>query len=261
MGLLGTAGTLGMAAGPAIGGLVSNQLGIQFMFYCSSFFGLISIVILLGIKETLKEKHPLGFALLKIHKRDLFEPRVILPCVIMALCVYAYGVLFTIIPDFGEFLGIRNKGLVFTYFTVASLAVRLLAGKASDRWGRIPVLRVSAFTIALGMLIIAFADSKLILFVGVVLYGLGQGTNSPTLLAWATDLSDPEHRGRGLASLYIFMELGIGVGAFTSGLVYGNDPTHFFTAFILASILSAIAFIYLVFRRSSPGSSASLEAK
>jgi MFS family permease len=251
MGLLGTAGTLGMAAGPAIGGLSSNQFGIDFMFYCSSFFGLLSIIILLGIKETLKEKHPIGLALLKIHKRDLFEPRVWLPCVIMALCVYAYGVLFTIIPDFGEHVGIRNKGLLFTYFTVASLAVRLIAGKASDRWGRIPVLRISAFTIAVGMFIIAFADSRLGLIIGVTLYGLGQGTNSPTLLAWATDLSDPHHKGRGLASLYIFMELGIGVGAFTSGLVYGNDPSQFFTTFLIASILSGMAFLYLVFRRSS----------
>jgi MFS family permease len=227
MGLLGTAGSLGMAVGPAIGGVIANYFGISFMFYCSSFFGLIAIVILAGIKETVKEKHPVNLALLKIHKRDLFEPRVWVPCFIMVLSAYAYGALFTVIPDFGEYLGIHNKGILFTYFTIASLAVRLLAGKASDKWGRRPVLRVSTVVIAISMFMIASADTQLELIVAIMIYGLGQGTTSPTLLAWATDLSDPVHKGRGIASLYIFMELGIGLGAFASGFVYGNKPENF----------------------------------
>jgi MFS family permease len=245
MGLLGTAGSLGMAVGPAIGGVIANYFGISFMFYCSSFFGLIAIVILAGIKETVKEKHPVNLALLKIHKRDLFEPRVWVPCFIMVLSAYAYGALFTVIPDFGEYLGIHNKGILFTYFTIASLAVRLLAGKASDKWGRRPVLRVSTVVIAISMFMIASADTQLELIVAIMIYGLGQGTTSPTLLAWATDLSDPVHKGRGIASLYIFMELGIGLGAFASGFVYGNKPENFFMAFGLASLLAGIAFLYL----------------
>jgi MFS family permease len=251
MGLLGTAGTLGMAAGPAIGGLVANQFGIDFMFYCSSVFALVSIVILIGIKETLTEKHPVNLSLLKVHRKDLFEPRVLIPCLIMALCAYAYGAVFTVLPDLGEFMGIKNKGLLFTYFTIASLVVRLLGGKASDRWGRKPVLRISSLMIASAMLIIAFASSKAMLLIGVTLYGFGQGTTSPTLLAWATDLSDPEHKGRGIASLYIFMEFGIGVGAFASGLIYGNESSNFFITFIVCSTLAGIAFVYLNLLRST----------
>ncbi len=250
MGLLGTAGTLGMASGPAIGGLVANYFGIDFMFYCSSLFALVSIAILIGIKETLKEKHPVNLSLLKVSKKDLFEPRVLLPCLVMALSAYAYGAIFTVLPDLGEFMGIRNKGLLFTYFTVASLIVRLIGGKASDRWGRKPILRISTFMIAVAMLLIAFADTKLMLIMGVCLYGFGQGTTSPTLLAWATDLSDPIHKGRGIASLYIFMEFGIGVGAFVSGLVYGNQSSNFFLTFIVCSGLAGIAFVYLNFLRS-----------
>ena len=249
MGLLGTAGSLGMASGPAIGGLVANAFGLNVMFYCSSAFALCSIAILLGIKETLREKHPVHFNLLKIHKRDLFEPRVIVPCMIMALCVYAYGASFTILPDLAEFIGIKNKGVIFSFLTVASLLVRLLGGKASDRWGRVPVLRVSSFIIAVAMAIIAFADSKVMLLLGASLYGIGQGTTSPTLLAWATDLSDEKHKGRGIASLYIFMELGIGVGAFASGFVYSNDPSNFFITFMICCALAMLACLYLLVAR------------
>lgn len=245
MGMLGTAGTLGMAAGPAVVGTVTNNFGLEAMFYCSSAFALISILILIGIRETLHTKHSFHPRVLKVRRHDLFEPLVIVPCIVMVLCAYAYGAIFTIMPDLGEYMGIKDKGLLFTYLTVASLAVRLMGGKASDRWGRKPVLRFSSAMIMISMLIIAFADNKLMVIAGVVLYGLAQGVTSPTLLAWATDLSVEEYKGRGIASLYMAMELGIGIGAIASGFIYGNNPENFFITFCVCSALAALAFIYL----------------
>jgi MFS family permease len=251
MGLLGTAGSVGMAGGPAIGGPIAQYFGLDAMFYSSSFLGLVSIVILLGIKETLKKKHAYNRDLLKINRADLFEPRVIAPCLVMLLGAYAYGAVYTIIPDFGEYVGIKNKGLLFTYLTIASLAVRLIGGKASDIWGRKPVLRVALFVIAVGMIIVGTAETRLQLIIGIVIYGCAQGTASPTLMAWATDLSDEQHKGRGVASLYMSMEFGIGMGAFVSGLIFGNEASNFFITFLTASLLSAIAFMYLIFHRNS----------
>lgn len=249
MGLLGTTGSVGMAAGPALGGPIAYHFGLNVMFYCSSLFGLISILILLGIKETLKEKQSFRIDHLKVKTQDLFEPLVIAACVVMALSAYAYGAMYTIMPDFGEFLGIQNKGLLFTYLTVSSLAVRMLGGKASDRWGRQPVLLFSMTVITIGMIVIGLAESKLQLITGVILYGLAQGMTSPTLLAWATDLSDKNHKGRGVASVYMAMEFGIGIGALSSGLIFSNNTSHFFITFLAAALLSAIAFFYLVFLR------------
>jgi MFS family permease len=254
MGLLGTAGSLGNAFGPALGGLIASSFGLDAMFYSSSFFGLLSIIVVAGVHETLKEKHPVSFALLKIHKRDLFEPRVILPCVIMALCAYSYGAAYTVLPDMGGFLGLKNKGIIFSFMTIATLTIRLIGGRLSDRFGRKPVLRISSFVIAVAMLTIAFAETKLMLLIGVSLYGLGHGTTSPTLLAWAADLSNPEHKGRGMASLYIFMELGIGIGALASGLIYGSNVANFFITFTVCSVFALLAFLYLmILKRSSQG--------
>jgi MFS family permease len=250
MGLLGTASSIGMAGGPAVGGLLSNQFGIDAMFYCSSAFALISAVILAGIKETVPQKHRFHPTLLKVNRSDLFEPRVIAPCIVMVFLGYSYGTVFTLIPDFGEYVGIKNKGLLFTYMTIASLAVRLIGGKASDTYGRRPVLQVCSMLVVLAMIVIAFAETKLQLILGIAFYGLAHGTTSPTLLAWATDLSDPRFKGKGVASVYIFMEFGIGFGAFASGLIYGNDPARFGLSFAICSALAGIAFIYLFFKRS-----------
>jgi len=251
MGLIGTAASVGTAGGPALGGTVANTFGLDFMFYLSSSFAVFSVLILWGISETLTDKHRFGLSVMKVKWSDLFEPRVIAPCLVMVLSAYAYGTLFTLMPDLSEFMGVKNKGLLFTYLTLASLTVRLLGGKASDRWGRKPVLRVSVTLIVVSMLILAFAENKLTVIVGVVLYGFGQGTTSPTLLAWATDLSHEQFRGRGISSLYMFMELGIGLGASVSGLIYANQPSNFFATFIVCSTLALVGFVFLLFHQSS----------
>ena len=251
MGLIGMMGSLGMAMGPAIGGMVAREFSLNTMFYLSSACGLVAVAIVMGMKETLKTKRSFHFSMLKITKDDLFEPRVLLPCIIMGLVMYAYGAMLTLIPDFGEHVGIYRKELLFTYFTIASLAIRLVAGKASDKYGRVPVMIVASAVVMISTLIIAVSETQTMLIVGMVLYGLGQGSVSPTLLAWATDLSEERHKGRALASLYILMEFWIGVGAFASGWLVASG---FFIPFVVSSMLAGIAFITLLLKPLFKGS-------
>ena len=246
MGLLGTAGTVGMAAGPAIGGAIANHFSMNFLFYCSSLFSILSIIILRGVKETLPSRNKFSVTMLKVNWHDLFDFGVWIPCLVMTLTAFAYGAMLTIIPDFGDHTGIRNKGLLFSFFTIASLAVRLLAGKASDQYGRRNVLKISTVIVAIAMAWIGFSDSPTDLMIGMTIYGLGHGMTSPTLLAWAVDLSDENHKGRGLGSLYISMELGIGSGALIAALIFDNNPLNFANTFLTCSLLTVIAFIFLI---------------
>lgn len=250
MGILGTAGTVGMAAGLAVGPSIANDFGLHVMFYCSSAMAVISILVLFGLRETLNTRQGFSMNVLKIHKRDLFEPKVIVPCLVMLLATYAYGAVFTVVPDLCLHLGIHNEGLPFVFLTIFSLSIRLIAGRASDKYGRRKVVIVSTFLVAVSMLVLALATSSVLLIIAISLYGLAQGMTSPTLLAWATDLSDEKHRGRGIASLYIFMELGIGIGAFISGFIYANDSKNFFVTFLTCSLLALTAFFYLVFLKT-----------
>jgi MFS family permease len=250
MGLLGTAGTIGMAAGPALGGLLANHFSINILFYCSSLFAIISIIVLKGVKETLPIRNKFSVIMLKVNWHDLFDFGVWIPCTVMVLSAFAYGAMLTIIPDFGDFTGIRNKGLLFAFFTISSLTVRLVAGRASDKYGRKSVLKISVGIIVLSMALLGFSDSPGDLMISMTLYGLGHGMTSPTLLAWATDLSDENHRGRGIASLYIAMELGIGLGAIIGAWIYSNQPSHFMHTFITCSALGLLAFLFLILVRA-----------
>lgn len=242
MGYIGTASSLGMASGPPLGGAIANLSdSIDFLFYSASALALISILVLAGIKESLPHRNKFS-----LEWADLFELRVWKPCVVIVCLVFGYGAMLTVVPDFSEHVGITNKGLLFTFFPIASLVARVVGGKASDKYGRVAVLRISSFLTIAAMMLMATGSIPWQLALGMALFGFSHGLTSPTLFAWTTDLSNPAHRGRGIASLYIFLELGIGVGAFTSGLVFNNNPANFFATFLICAVFAGAAFVFLL---------------
>ncbi|ATL46576.1 MFS transporter [Chitinophaga caeni] len=247
MGIVGLFSTIGMSLGPSIGGLISNLWGVQTMFQSSAMFALLSVVILVGsMRETLENKQRFSFKLLKVSKNEIFEPLVIAPMVVTCLTYVSYGALLTIIPDFSEHLGVANKGLFFTFFTASSIGIRLLAGKASDKYGRVPVLKIAATVMALSMLMLAYANSATLLLAAALVYGMALGLTAPTTAAWTIDLGNPQHKGRALASMYIALEVGIGFGAYLSAFIFHNDPKYFTLTFLVNAVINIAASIYLV---------------
>lgn len=245
MGIQSLFGSLGMAAGPAIGGWIASLWPIETLFYCAAFTAIFSILILMRLKETLTEKEPLSLKMFRLKKDELIEKRVLLPSIILFLSVFSFGVVLTIIPDFSSHLGIKNKGLFFAVFTLSSLGIRLIAGRTSDKYGRVVVLRAAVVTMILAMVSVAFAESKTVLLASGVLFGSAVGMYSPTTTAWVVDLSLDKFRGRALATMYIFLESGIGVGALVSGWLYANNPENFRLVFLSSGGVAFIAFLIL----------------
>ncbi|WP_026954245.1 MFS transporter [Algoriphagus vanfongensis] len=249
MGIQSLFGSLGMAAGPAIGGWIASYWDLDVLFYTSAFTSIFSILILVRLKETVQDKEPLSLELFRLKKEELIEKRVLVPSSILFLAVFSFGVVLTIIPDFSAHLGIQNKGLFFAVFTLSSLGIRLLAGKASDRYGRIPVMRIACLFLVFAMVLIAFAESKNALLLAAVLFGSSVGMYSPTTSAWVIDLSLAQFRGRALATMYIFLEAGIGVGALVSGWIYSNDTANFKWVFLSSAGMASLAFLILIMLR------------
>jgi len=246
MGLVGLFVSLGFAVGPALGAYIAQMASVDIMFYTSSASAFLSVLVLVGMKETLAHKQKFSGVHLKINRHDAFEPRVFSPALVMTLTGFSFGTILTVIPDFSDFLGISNRGVFFTAFTIASISVRVLAGKASDRYGRANVLKVATVILALAMYLIGAANSFESFILAAVLFGLASGISSPTVFAWTIDLSPDHHRGRGLATMFIALEIGIGAGALTSGWVFGNNPSMFAITFWLGGILAFMAFLYLM---------------
>jgi len=258
LGIQSLFGSLGMAAGPALGGWIASVWPIEVLFYSAAFTAIFSILILIRLKETLQVKEPLRWKLFKLDKNEILEKRVLLPSAILFLSVFSFGVVLTLVPDLSSHLGIQNKGLFFAIFTLSSLGIRLIAGRTSDRIGRVRVMRVASAVMVVAMISVAFASSEVMLLGGAVLFGAAVGMYSPTTTAWVVDRSLDQFRGRALATMYIFLELGIGLGALVSGWLYDNQSENFQTAFLFSAGVAGLGFVILLFTKSdgkpNPGS-------
>jgi len=246
LGMIGMFGSVGMAGGNAIGGWMGLHYPLETLFHTSSFVAIFSILVLAGMKETLPNKQAMKLSFLKISFKDVFEPKVLAPFVVMTLTVVAFGAILTIIPDFSRHLGVENKGLFMAVLTIASIAVRFAAGKASDRYGRVNVLKVSSFGIAMSMFMLGFVSNSTEFLTVAVFFGLAVGMNSPAIFAWTIDLADDKHRGRAMSTVFIALELGIVIGGLLSGWLYGNNADNFSITFFGCGVFALVAFIYLI---------------
>lgn len=248
LGIHGLCFSTGMAIGPAIGSTIKLYSSMNMLFYASSLFALLSIVILMNMKETLKVKHRFSLHILKISRKDIIALEVLPAAVVTFLSYIAYGVILTLIPDWSQHLGIVNKGLFFMAFTVASLLIRFGAGKASDKYGRIQIINIGLMLLIISLVIVGFADSFIGLMVGAVVYGVATGVVSPALNAWTVDMSHPDHRGKAMATMYIALEAGIGLGALFAGWVYQDVIAKIPLVMYMAAGMSFIALVYVWWR-------------
>ncbi|WP_235295727.1 MFS transporter [Portibacter marinus] len=247
LGIMGVSFNLGASAGPAIGSWLTIIFGINTMFYISSLIAFISIFILLGLKESLVNKVSLTPRLLLLKKNEFIDFSAIAPAMVVVFIYFCFGGMLTIIPDQSIFLGIENKGIFFTYFTAFSILSRLFAGKLSDRLGRVIVIRFAIIALVLSLLFLAFASQGWMLLAAGCCIGFSIGIAAPALFAWCIDRSADENRGKALATVYIALEVGIGLGALLSAWIYDNDPDNFWKVMSLSALISLMAIIYLAY--------------
>jgi MFS family permease len=247
MGVHGVCFSTGLAIGPAIGSAITTNFSINMLFYCSSLFALLSIVILSNMKETLVNKQRFKANHLKIKKEDIIEWQVIPAALITLLSYISYGVILTVISDWSNHLGTSNKGLFFMVFTLSSLLIRFVAGKVSDRYGRTRILKISLVILLISLMGIALASSSLMLMCASAVYGVASGMLSPSVTAWTIDLSKPGQRGKAVATMYIFMEIGIGAGALLAGSMFISDVTTIPHIFYICAGITFVALLYMWF--------------
>ena len=246
LGALAIGYSLGSSIGPLAGSYLVMNYSYNTMFYVSALFALGSVGILYNIKETLANPQKFSIGLLKIKRTEIFDSSSAKPAVIMLLLCFSIGCVLTLSPDLSESVGMHNKGFFYACYTVASLLIRIVAGKSSDRYGRIIVLIFSSLTMVIGMVFLSFAHSVTMVIVSASILGFSVGMNSPTIMAWTVDLCKPENRGRAVASVYIALELGIGSGAIFSGWIYNNKLENLVYAFMLPGVLAFVSMVLLI---------------
>ncbi len=246
LGYLGVAGNAGMATGPALGSWLTVEWGIEWMFVASALLGMASVLFTWPLEETLPDARPIQRKDLNPLKGPLIDPQAWPAAVVLLPIAIAFGVYLTITPDFVDHLGYRYKGSFNSIIVVSSIAMRFIAGKMSDRYGRIPVMLTGILLLALGMGLLGSAEDKAMATIAALVYGASIGINMPTVFAWTADLAQEGRIALALGTMLMSLEIGIGAGAVLSGMYFQGDVTHIKELYYMASVAAALTGIALI---------------
>ena len=248
-GIQGVFFTSGLALGPALGSTIKLYYSYDVLFYSSSGMAFLSMLLIFKLRETLVERARFEWRMLKISKNDIISTAVFTPALITFLAYFAFGMVLTLIPDWSDFLGFQNKGSFFVAFTIASLTIRFLAGSASDRMGRKVITQVGLLILIAALLTMVFLQTKSGLLSAAIIYGLAMGILSPALNAWTVDLSPSKERGKGISTMFIALEAGIGLGALLSGWYYQDSYQNIPHTMMGCALLAILGLLFLIYPR------------
>lgn len=130
--------------------------------------------------------------------------------------------------------------LVFALYAFGALGAVLVAGQASDRFGRKPLLVAAAVGMITGLVVFMTADGVLALLVGRFIHGASVGTAVVVGSAALLDLR-PEHGARTGRITGIVFTAGIGVTVLSAALLAQFGPHPLVTPYaLIAAVLLAL---------------------
>ena len=133
-----------------------------------------------------------------------------------------FGIVIPVLPYYAE--GARfgatpsQVGLLFASYSVMQLVFAPVLGRLSDKHGRRPILLISLLGTSLGFLILGFATTLTMLFVGRIIDGISGG-NISTAQAYIADVTTKENRAKGMGLIGAAFGLGFVFGPAIGGIL------------------------------------------
>jgi MFS family permease len=211
LGLFGAAGSLAMALGPITGIVLVERLGFASLFLVSGAVALVALGLTLAVRETLATAGTRPFSL-----AGTLSPSARLPSLVMFFLMVPYGTQVTFVPLHADAHGV-NPGVFFLVYALILTLLRGPAGRLSDRVGRAPVAAGGLGVGAAALVVLALSEGLTGLALAGGLFGVAFGAAQPALIAWCVDGAAPGDRGRAMGTFFTALELGIAVGAMSSG--------------------------------------------
>ncbi|MBX3083466.1 MAG: MFS transporter [Anaerolineae bacterium] len=264
-GLLGAIGAISVVLGPAAGGLMA-KLGYEVPFYVACAVCSLNVIFgLLFMPESLpKAKRTPSISLRQLNPiatlRDVFS----LPQLRWLLVATFFYTLATVIVPSN--LGLFTKdsvawdadtvGIMFSVFGVVTIVVQgfLLSWLRK----RLSAARVTSlglwftFAATLCIALVAAVGSSALVYVGIILFGVGDGLTSPALLELVTGATDERSHGKVQGGSQSVQSLANIIGPLLAGGLYdrlGHASPYLGGAGIVVLAYIAITFVAPTLRR------------
>lgn len=159
----------------------------------------------------------------------------------------AFGLIFPVLPrlvlelEGGDTASAsRAFGVVAGVWALANFFAAPVLGALSDRFGRRPVILISAFGFAADLAVMAVAPSVAWLVAGRIVSGLTAGSYS-AMSAYVADITEPDRRAARFGIFAAVYGAGMVMGPAAGGLLGQFSPR---APFAIAAALAAVAWLY-----------------
>ncbi len=242
LGYMSLVNPIGTGLGPAIAGLLKD-FGYTTIFLTATSVGLLGLGFLIPVTEPdrpmVSAQPPTQYWSL------LINPKIRSLALVMLLIGLAFGTLVTFSPLLVKESGLDLRvELLYGVSAIASFMIRIIAGPASDRWGRGPFITLSLIFFTVSMTLFAAAQTSYVFILAALIQGAGFGMLIPMMSTLVADRSLAQERARLFSACMIGFDLGIGLaGPILGTLTVGGSYQD---AFEIAAVLALSSLVFFM---------------
>lgn len=201
-----------MALSPLIAIEIMNLSSFKNIVFISIALVIVGILFLSQVKLP-KKTFVKSNSSKKFSLADAFEKQAALPSLLCFLLVITLCGIMSYIMLYGKEINISSIGIYFIGFVAMILITRPFVGKIFDEKGHAVIIIPSAISLIIGLIILSYANSILMLVVSSLFYGLGYGAAQPSLQAWAVNRSPSNRQGAANGTFLSSMDLSYTLGS------------------------------------------------
>lgn len=214
LGYMSTASVVAFALGPLLGIAIAERWGYEALFLTIGAFSLAAAGC--GARLHRSPRREPGSS---TYRAVILRRSVLVPTATLLLVTTAHGGAFAFMPILLEERLAFNFGLYFLVFSVASLGVRLIAGRLARRLGDGPLVWGGLVLYAAGLGLLPFVRGAVTMSLSAVLLGVGFSTYWPASNAMIANVSSDRTRGMVYSVFLGAFDLGMSLGGLVAGPV------------------------------------------
>jgi MFS family permease len=237
IGLYGLAIWTGLSVGPLIGELLQQTSGYTAVWLFAGVAPLVGAAVALRLPDPFRPVPHQG-------DRPLIAREAVRPGSALALASIGYATVAAFVVLHLDSRGVGHGATVFGAFASMVVLTRLLGGDLPDRIGPARVATAAAVIEAVGLVVIATADTLVVALAGALAMGAAFSLLYPSLSLIVVDRVPVNRRGAALGTFTAFFDAGVGLGAPLAGLAAALSDyqgAFFFAACAAATCATTIA--------------------
>lgn len=237
----------GVALGPPIGFALAELGGMRLNFGVVIALSLLGVALVLFVRTAPGNPRAAG---------GFGAPwsRYAVPASIaLVIITTGHATVYAFLPMHAGGAGLGSAAWFFPLMSGFTIACRLVLRRASDRFGRLPVLLPAIVLLACGNAMLAVTPRPWSLGVAAALLGCGNSMLYPTLVALVVDRTPLVERGRAIGTLSGAWDVGVAIGAPLIALLV--QRRGYAAGFLASAVTTALGLVALLVserrRRSS----------